>query len=151
MDTYACVNLSLLRLTRSISRYCDARLRSSGLRTTQYTMLACVQEFGPIRAVDLAQRLNLDPSTLSRTAGTLVQAGWLVACDGGDARSRPLALTDRGHAKIQETKSAWRQAQKELVAHLSARKLEELIALSKEIVGLLDVAEGLDSPLTPGT
>lgn len=150
MDTYACVNLSLLRLTRSISRYCDARLRSSGLRTTQYTMLACVQEYGPIRPVDLAQRLSVDPSTLSRTAATLVQAGWLAPCGGDDARSRPLALTDLGQTKMRETKAAWRLAQRQLVAHLSAEKLEALLTLSKDIVQSLNVAETGDAPSVAG-
>ena len=83
----------------------------TGLKITQYSLLSHVVQLGPIRRSDLAQRMQLDASTLTRNLQPLVAHGWIDAGPGADARSRLVSATDAGRAKRAEAQRAWKQAQ----------------------------------------
>lgn len=66
---------------------------------------------GPIRPMDLAATLKIEPSTLTRNLKTLVEAGWITLSAGADARSRPVVITGAGRAKRAEAQRKWRKDQ----------------------------------------
>ena len=68
-------------------------IRSYYVTTAQYALLGQIDAHGPLRAADLAQRMGLDPSTLTRNLQALLDAGWVASAPGPDRRSRLLALT----------------------------------------------------------
>lgn len=89
-----CTNLKLRQLSRSVTRHYDAYVASTGLKNTQYSLLSHVVLLGPIRPSELAQRMRLDASTLTRNLQPLIAQGWVVQGPGEDARSR-LVEADR--------------------------------------------------------
>jgi DNA-binding MarR family transcriptional regulator len=132
-----CTNLKLRRLSRVVTRHYDAYVAAAGMKNTQYSLLSHVVLLGPIRPSDLAQRMLVDASTLTRNLQPLVAQGWLRQGPGGDARSRLVEATDAGRAKRAEAQRAWKQAQLALNARLGVKRVAALHALIDDCIGRL--------------
>lgn len=133
-----CTNLKLRQLTRIVTRHYDRHASEIGLKNTQYALLSHVVRFGPIRPGDLARRMHMDASTLTRNLQPLAAHGWLYIGVGSNARSRLVEATEAGRAKQAEGQLAWKEAQVALNERLGV----ELVAALHD---LLDVCiEGLD-------
>lgn len=106
-----CTNLKLRQLSRAVTRHYDAYVARTGLKNTQYSLLSHVVLLGPIQPADLARRMKLDASTLTRNLQSLVAQGWVEIGPGADARSRSISATANGRVKRSEAQRAWKQAQ----------------------------------------
>jgi DNA-binding MarR family transcriptional regulator len=124
-----CTNLKVRQLSRAVTRHYDAFVTSTGLKNTQYSLLSHVVLLGPIRPSDLAQRMRIDASTLTRNLQPLVAHGWLQLGPGQDARSRLIEATAAGRAKREQGQRAWKQAQLALNARLGSERVAALHAL----------------------
>jgi|ERR1700680_727379 DNA-binding MarR family transcriptional regulator len=133
-----CTNLKLRQLARLVTRHYDARVAATGLRNTQYSLLSHVVHLGPIRPCDLAERMRLDASTLTRNLRPLLARGWLKLGPGNDARSRLVEATAAGRAKRAEAQRAWKEAQLALNAQLGPRRIAALHALIDDCVECLE-------------
>jgi putative acetyltransferase len=93
--------------------FLDNDLAGTGLTHSQCHAMIELEHHGTLTAGELAQLLNLDKSTMSRTIAQLLRAGQVVmrgAGAGDDKRRKPLALTKKGAKKLAEChKSANRQ------------------------------------------
>jgi len=137
-----CTNLKLRQLSRLVSRHYDAYVASTGLKNTQYSLLSHVALAGPIRPSDLAQRMRIDASTLTRNLQPLIVQGWLALGPGEDARSRLVSVTETGRAKRAEGQRAWKQAQLALNERLGEARIVALHALVDECMQSLEEAGG---------
>ncbi len=133
-----CTNLKLRQLMRRVAQRYDAEMGQVGLKGTQYSLLSHVVKLGPIRPVDLAARINVDASTLSRNLQPLIAAGWLALEPGADARSRLVHATEAGRAKRTEAQRRWRVAQEGINATLGPERVIALHALIDEAMRALD-------------
>ncbi len=69
----------------------------------QFRVLVVLDGDGPLRMGDLAERIGVHPSTLSRTVDKLVGAGWLERASGEESRREVhVALTRRGQKLVDE-------------------------------------------------
>jgi DNA-binding MarR family transcriptional regulator len=136
-----CTNLKLRQISRAVTRHYDAYVAPTGLKNTQYSLLSHVVLLGPIKPSDLAARMRLDASTLTRNLQPLVAQGWLTQGPGEDARSRLIAATDAGRAKRVEAQRAWKQAQLALNARLGPERVAALHQLIDDCMAALDVAD----------
>jgi DNA-binding MarR family transcriptional regulator len=121
-----------------VTRHYDAYVAATGLKNTQYSLLSHAVLLGPIRPSDLARRMRLDASTLTRNLQPLVAQGWLQLGPGEDARSRLVEATDEGRAKRAEGQRAWKQAQLALNARLGPERMAALHALIDDCIERLD-------------
>ena len=137
-----CTNSKVRQLMRRVNQHYDAQVAPSGVRTTQYSLLAHVSRLGPVRPVDLAAAMRMTASTLSRNLLPLVAAGWLSVGAGTDARSRLVQITEAGSAKRLEAKRHWSQAQQKLESLLGPKRVIALHALIDESLALM----GTDAP-----
>ena len=136
-----CTNLKLRQLGRVVTRHYDAYVAATGLKNTQYSLLSHVVLLGPIRPSDLAHRMRLDASTLTRNLQPLVAQGWLRQGPGEDARSRFVEATEAGRAKRAEAQRAWKQAQLALNTRLGTERVMALHALLDDCIDRLDAEE----------
>lgn len=139
-----CTNFKLRQLLRAVARLYDGQLAQAGLKTTQYSLLSHVVTLGPIRPTDLAQRMRLEASTLTRNLQPLLAMGWLTQGPGENARSRLIEATDLGRAKRVEVQRAWKQAQQALNARLGLERVAALHALMDDCLAALDQSEDDD-------
>lgn len=133
-----CTNLKLRQLTRMVTRHYDRYVSDTGLKNTQYALLSHVVGLGPIRPGDLARRMHMDASTLTRNMQPLVAQGWLTIGAGNDARSRLVEVTDAGRAKRAEGQRAWKAAQVALNERLGTERVAALHELLDACIACLD-------------
>ena len=131
---------------RQVSRHYDAELGKTGLKTTQYSLLAHVFDLGPVRPGELARAMRMDASTLTRNLRPMIAAGWLRLESGDDERSRSVSITEAGRAKRDEAKHHWHAAQAGLVDMLGLERVAALHTLIDDSLALLSQARsGADS------
>ena len=140
-----CTNLKLRQLARAVTRHYDAHVAPTGLKTTQYSLLSHVVTLGPIRPTDLAARMRLEASTLTRNLQPLLAGGWLTQGPGADARSRLIEATEAGREKRTEVQRAWKQAQVALNARLGQGRVAALHDLIDQCLDALDQVENDDA------
>jgi DNA-binding MarR family transcriptional regulator len=133
-----CTNLKLRQLTRAVTRHYDAYVARTGLKNTQYSLLSHVVLLGPIQPVELARRMKLDASTLTRNLQPLVAQGWVEIGPGADARSRSISATAAGRAKRTEGQRAWKQAQLALNERLGEARVAQLHELLDACMAVLE-------------
>ncbi|RPX18554.1 MarR family winged helix-turn-helix transcriptional regulator [Pseudomonas aeruginosa] len=133
-----CTNLKLRQLTRMVTRHYDRHVSDTGLKNTQYALLSHVVGLGPIRPGDLAKRMHMDASTLTRNLQPLVAHGWLKIGAGNDARSRLVEATEAGRAKRAEGQRAWKEAQVALNERLGIERVAALHELLEACIECLD-------------
>jgi len=136
-----CTNFKLRQLTRRVSQHYDRVVASSGLKTTQYSLLSQIEHLGPLRPSDLATAMAMDASTLTRNLQPLVANGWAEIGPGEDGRSRLVAITARGRAKRLEAQREWKRAQLALNERLGAARVAELHALLDDCLAALSAPE----------
>jgi DNA-binding MarR family transcriptional regulator len=137
-----CSNLKLRQLTRRVSQHYDRIVGVAGLKTTQYSLLSHVVQLGPIRPGELAARMEMDASTLTRNLQPLVVQGWVEVGAGDDARSRFVTATEAGRAKRSEAQREWKRAQLALNERLGLAKVVQLHALLDECLALMNESAG---------
>ena len=136
-----CTNLKLRQLSREVTRHYDAYVVRTGLKNTQYSLLSHVVLLGPIQPVELARRMKLDASTLTRNLQPLVAQGWVEVGPGHDARSRLVSATADGRAKRAEAQRAWKQAQLALNQRLGEARVVQLHELIDACLADLETAK----------
>jgi DNA-binding MarR family transcriptional regulator len=106
-----CHCLAARRNARAMTRLFEAKLRPHGLRATQFSVLAVLALMGPMPMGELARRIGLERTTLTRSAARLERNGWIRADRSEDGRERPLRLTEAGRRKVEVAFPAWKAAQ----------------------------------------
>ena len=139
-----CTSFKLRRLTRRVGRHYDRIVGAAGLKTTQYSLLSHLAAFGPLSPGELARRMDMDASTLTRNLRPLIAQGWAELGAGPDGRTRRVTATAAGRAKRSEAEVAWKQAQTRLNERLGIARVAQLHALLDECLGLVNEADGDD-------
>jgi DNA-binding MarR family transcriptional regulator len=139
-----CSSLKLRQLSRRVSQHFDHIVGEAGLKTTQYSLLSHITRLGPIRPGELADAMEMDPSTLTRNLQPLIAHGWVVVGAGTDGRSRSVEATDAGRAKRSEAQREWKRAQVTLNDRLGPQRVAHLHSLLDECLTLMNDSGGSD-------
>ncbi len=121
-----CTNFKLRQLLRVVSRLYDVELAKAGLKTTQFSLLSHLAVTSPVQPGELALRMDMDASTLTRNLRVLAEQGWAVQGPGADARSRLIEITSAGRQKVSQARRHWKSAQLTLNARLGAPQVAAL-------------------------
>ena len=132
-----CAAMNLRRTARLIGQFFDQRLQPGGLRNTQFSLLVMLRALEPLSITDLAERLGMDRTTLTRNVKVLQKDGLITESVSKDARVRLLVLTEKGHVAIDEHAPLWQQAQADFLEMFGedrwASLRSELLAINSEI------------------
>lgn len=112
LDPELCNCLALRQAARHVTQFYDQYLVPTGLRTTQFSILAKLKRLGPSTINALAEGMVMDRTTLGRNIQPLEREGLIAVRQGRiDRRSKELQLTDAGAARLRLAFSAWTEAQ----------------------------------------
>ena len=126
---HGCTCSKLRRLTRRVTAVYDRELAAAGLRLTQFSLLATLQREVEAATVltDLADRMDMDPSTLTRNLKPLIQKGWVnVTAGEHDARLRHARITVTGERALQLGAPHWGIAQRTINQTLGSETAAQL-------------------------
>jgi DNA-binding MarR family transcriptional regulator len=140
MEELACVCATLRRTTRAIARVYDAALAPFGLRTTEYSLLARLDLYGPMALTPFAARLGMDRSTLTRELRPLQDAGLVAVGTGQDRRQRVARLTEAGEQALAAARPAWLQVQVEVSERFGGERTGALLSELRDLGRTVAVA-----------
>ena len=134
LNPAACNCLALRQAARHVTQLYDEFLAPSGIRATQYSILARLQRNGPMTINALAAELVMDRTTLGRNIRPLQRDG-LIAVGAGktDRRSRELSLTPSGIARCRAARAGWDKAQAKFERAFGAERARALRALLHDV------------------
>lgn len=123
-----CACSALRRASRAVTQHYEACFRGTGLRATQFTLLATLIQTGPLPMGLLAGRLGLERTSLTRNLSPLQKRGLVAIAGGEDQRVRRVAITAKGKAAAVAALPAWRRAQSSVGRVLGRLDVRPLLA-----------------------
>jgi len=124
-----CVSNNLQKTARAVSRLYAEEMRPSGLTRAQFPILGYLEAAGPLPMSDLAARLYMERTTLTRNLRPLEDAGLIERpANPHDARVKLVAITPLGRRKLREARRYWRKAQTRVVQLIGPEQWLELEA-----------------------
>jgi DNA-binding MarR family transcriptional regulator len=120
---------------RHVSQFYDQSLAPSGLRTSQFTILAKLKGNGPQTINALADDLVMDRTTLGRNILPLERDGLIrFEASPTDRRAKMLVLTKAGEQRVRTAAKLWYAAQARFDAVFGAKRAGDLRALMATVV-----------------
>jgi DNA-binding MarR family transcriptional regulator len=117
--TRQCVCTAARRRSRDLTRAFEKAMRGSGVRGTQFTLLATLVQTGPIPTTRLADFQGLERTTLTRNLALLVRDGFVRIDEGEDRRVHKVAITPAGEEAARRAYPFWKKAQDAALAAAS--------------------------------
>lgn len=92
--------------SRLLRRAFDERVRELGLTAVQARLLLALQKFPDNNQVFYADRLEVEPITLTRIVDRMEEAGWIDrVADPADRRARRLHLTEKSRGIVSKLRA----------------------------------------------
>lgn len=113
-----CTWFNIRRASRAITQHFDHELHETGLRITQLSILYMLEHSGPSKLTDIAERLVIDRTTLTRNLKPLIKLGLIRSSNGKDKRTRILGLSKSGTSKLHEALPIWKKANEHFIKGL---------------------------------
>jgi DNA-binding MarR family transcriptional regulator len=110
-DCMHCACLAARKTAQRLTRVFDEKLRPHGLTINQFSMLTTLILAGPSTVSELAERLGIDRTTLTRNVALGEQRKLVSVSPGKDLRERHVAITHTGRLAAEAALPAWREAQ----------------------------------------
>ena len=127
VDPNVCTNSVLRRAARNMGQLYDDMLSPSGLKGTQFTLLANIVALDEPTMRELAEALVMDLSALGHALKPLTRDGWVVLyADARDGRAKRVKLMVKGLAKFKEAMARWQEAHGRFESAYGAKKAAAL-------------------------
>src|SRR5258705_13997876 len=135
MKPEICNCLALRQAARLATQVYDQPLAPSGLRTTQFSILAKLERLGPASINALAAELVLDRTTLGRNILPLERDGLIrIEPAASDRRAKELHLTNAGERRFQAARKRWVAAQARFESTFGTKRAADMRALLRAVV-----------------
>lgn len=134
-----CSCFNVRRAARKLTQVYDRHLKPAGLQATQFSLLAMLaghQENDGLLMTELAQKLGMDRTTLTRNLAVAERPGWIEINPGTDRRQRRIKLTSAGKQQLRKATPFWRNAQREVETLLGNPSLTSLLKLTRRLDAL---------------
>src|SRR6266478_8615075 len=105
-----CVCSTLRMVSRAVTQLYDDVLRPSGLRVTQFSILATIARLGEANLRQLEYMLAIDQTTLTRSLNLLERDGAIERASHPDARIKAMRLASKGRRALEVSRPLWAQA-----------------------------------------
>ena len=116
-----CVCGTLRMVSRAVTQLYDDALRPSGLRVTQFSIVAIIARMGEVNLRQLEDMLAIDQTTLTRSLNLLEREGMAQRVPHPDGRVKLVRLTSRGRRALEVARPLWAQAQDKVLHELGAK------------------------------
>src|SRR5213080_4141796 len=113
-----CVCSTLRMVSRAVTQLYDDILRPSGLRVTQFSILATIARSGEAHLRQLEAALAIDQTTLTRSLSLLQRDRVIERMPHPDGRIKAVRLTRKGRRMLDVARPLWAQAQNKVLREL---------------------------------
>ncbi len=133
-----CTCGELRKAARAITLLYDNAFKSSGLLSTQFGVLQILCEIDSIQITDLASKLGMDRTTITRNLSILERDGFIKISQGKDHRTRIVTATQKGHIAVSKTILMWSEIQCKVKQKLGENSWRELMRNLTELLKVID-------------
>ena len=120
-----CVCSTLRMVARAATQLYDDVLRPSGLRVTQFSILAAIARMGEASLKQLEDSLAVDQTTLTRGLGLLERDRLIERAPHPDGRIKAMRLTAKGRRVLDVARPLWARAQDRVLRELGAKAWDD--------------------------
>lgn len=133
---YPCICAVMRKAGRILTGRYDRCLKPSGLKVTQYSMLANIERNPDISVSELAALLVMDQTTVTRNLRVLEKLGFIMPePDITDQRIKRVRISAAGTSKMDEARPLWKEAQSETEEILGRQNIEGLLDSLRKLAG----------------
>jgi DNA-binding MarR family transcriptional regulator len=130
----ACNCLAVRQAARHVTQFYDRFLALSGLRTTQFSILARLQGQGPTTINALAVDMVMERTTLGRNILPLERDGLIrIERAASDRRSKVIRITKRGEQRVEDAFKRWVEAQARFESAFGRGRASDLRSLLRAV------------------
>ena len=130
----ACNCFAIRAAARHVTQAYDQFLAPTGLRTTQFAVLARLKRKGPLTINALAEAMAIDRTTLGRNILPLQRDGLIrIKPSASDGRAKELHLTNAGERRFQAAQKRWVAAQAQFETAFGANRTADLRRLLRAV------------------
>ncbi len=122
-----CALGNIRRSARAITRLYDEFLQPTGLKSTQFSVLANIFYSGPLSVSSLGELMLMDQTTVTRNLKPLMERNLLTSTRGEDGRSKLIAITPLGEEMLAQMLPLWEQAQQRVVSEIGQEQFKLLL------------------------
>lgn len=119
------------KITALYNRY----LEEAGITRGQYALLVTIEQNPAINVSNLAERMNLERTTLVRNLKPLESRG-LIRDTAQRGRSRSLELSEEGQRVLDYARIFWKKAQDEIEERLGPERIEQFHSLISFLISM---------------
>ena len=127
--TTLCYCIALRKASRKVSSLYDDALAEFDITVAQFSLMRRLQKGQPLSVTDLAERLDLDRSTVGRNVKLMERKGLILTETGEDLREARLRLSKTGEDLLQRSDPKWCQVQVDVETKLGTHGVQQLTAL----------------------
>jgi DNA-binding MarR family transcriptional regulator len=124
---------TLRQAARALTSIYDDRLKTAGVRVTQFTILQALSLHPGLRIADMVPALAIDQTTLSRALALLQQGGLVEVSERPSGREKCWELTAAGRAALAKAMPLWESAQEEVRRRFGKQRTAEVHRLVHEL------------------
>lgn len=135
-SAYPCICAVMRKAGRILTGRYDRCLKPSGLKLTQYSMLANIERNPDMSVSELAELLVMDQTTVTRNLRVLEKLGYIrLGSDKNDHRIKRIRISQAGTSKMDEARPLWKEAQSETEEILGGKNIESLLDSLRKLAG----------------
>ena len=138
MSAGICTCGELRKAARAITLLYDNAFKSSGLLSTQFNVLQAIYNIDSMRISDLANKLGMDRTTLTRNLSVLEREGFIKISQGKDHRARIVTITQKGRNSVTKTISLWNEVQRKVKDQMGESAWRELMQNLGQLLRVTD-------------
>ena len=134
-DFKDCNCFTVRSAARHVTQFYDQVLAPTGVRTTQFTILAHLQARGPVTINALAKDIVMDRTTLGRNLLPLERDGLIrIEPSANDRRAKEVHLTKIGAKRFLAAAKKWSAAQAQFETAFGPKRALELRSMMRGVV-----------------
>ncbi|MDM5299699.1 MarR family transcriptional regulator [Bacillus pumilus] len=130
MDTFNrdCLH-QIHQSARLLSKKANEALAPYDLYMSQWSVLFCLDTFGPQSQKDIWTYLNVEAPTITRTVTRLETNGWVKRVRGKDKRENFIVMTDDAKARFEDIKHTMDQFDQDCLSNFTSEEKQLLHTL----------------------
>ena len=125
----SCYCISLCRAENALTSFYDYQLKSIGITVKQFCLLDNLNKLHEASTSELAQKVNLERSTITRNLQVLLTKGWIYDKAKSGQRAHKYSLTNDGINKLKSASALWRLTQQKVETLIGKEKLDTFMEI----------------------
>ena len=111
----SCKCFKMRKASRLTTQFYDKKLKSVGIRITQFTILSFIATTENKTLISLSEELSMDRTTLTRGLNILLKDGLIKQIKSKDSRKKVMKLTEKGYKILDEAIPLWLEAEDQIL------------------------------------